>query len=216
MPGAKDLTGQRFGRLTVSHRAENSRHGKARWLCECSCGNMKTVLAATLLRGESRSCGCLNAEVSRAVHTKHGKRNTRTYSIWRAMITRCHNPNTAAFRAYGAKGIQVCTRWRKFENFLADMGECPQGLTIDRINGKCGYEPGNCRWATYQEQSDNSRTPNFLTLNGKTMNIRQWAMHIGINESTLRERLSKWPQEEALSTPKTHKYTRAKHKLSSQ
>ena len=203
------LSGQKFGRLTILHREANSRHGKTRWLCRCDCGTQKIVLAATLLRGESRSCGCL---LKRGA-VKHGMSGTPTYRIWKAMRVRCHNPRQASYPRYGGRGITVCQRWNDFANFLADMGERPPGCSIDRINNDGNYEPGNCRWASPQTQADNSRRPTMLTFDGKTMSLSAWARHLGINVTTLLERLEKWPREEALSRPKSRRWSRRPHPI---
>lgn len=138
--------------------------------------------------------------------TKHGKRWTRSYSIWCGMITRCHNPNSKSYPGYGGRGIFVCDRWRKFENFYADMGDPPADMSLDRINGNLGYSPDNCRWATAKEQRANSRTVRLLTFNGETFNVSEWAERLGINPSSLTERLDRgWPLEIALTTGKSHK-----------
>ncbi len=119
------------------------------------------------------------------------------------MIQRCTNPNVPAFRNYGARGIGVCDRWLDFTNFLADMGERPHRLTIDRIDNERGYEPGNCRWATYKEQMNNVRYNRTIEFDGKRMTLQQWSEHIGINIHTLRGRLfvNNWPIAEALTQP---------------
>lgn len=156
-----DLTGQRFGMLTVVCRASDvpKMGGKIlpRWECLCDCGRRKIVRGASLRYGKTKSCGCSHY----AVITKHGhngtKGKTRTYHSWDAMIQRCTNPKAGKWPYYGARGIKVCKRWREYKNFLSDMGECPPGLTIERINNDGNYEPKNCKWATMAEQSMNKR-----------------------------------------------------------
>lgn len=203
----KDLSDRRFGKLTVLHRVENSRHGKAQWLCRCDCGTQKSTLAAVLIRGEAKSCGCTRAGLARERFTKHGQRGTRTYRIWVAMKTRCQNPARADFPWYGGKGIAVCDRWQKFKPFFADMGECPSAdHSIDRIDNSKGYSPDNCRWATAKEQVTNSSIPRMLTHDGRTMCLSDWARELGIHGSSLHERLKKWPIELALSTGKVTRW----------
>ena len=180
----KDLTGQRFGRLIVKGlaRVDNSRD--ACWECICDCGNALTVTSSHLTLGHTRSCGCLRAEISKkwgesrkgiSVNLVHGqsggptprrapgpRRGTRTYSAWKAMRQRCSNPKHEKFRYYGGRGISVCARWESFTNFLSDMGECPPGLTIERINNDGNYEPGNCKWASMKEQRNNQRPKRMM------------------------------------------------------
>ncbi len=159
-----DLLGQSFGRLTVVKRNPNSPAGKARWLCSCQCGGQVEVLGASLLNGRSKSCGCLKdertAEMGRENSqrlVRHGMSKTPAHVRWRSLKDRCFNPRNKHYKDYGARGITVCERWLVFENFYADMGEAPEGKSIDRINNDGDYEPGNCRWATPQEQIDNRR-----------------------------------------------------------
>jgi hypothetical protein len=155
-----DLTGHRFGRLTVLHRDPKSIGGQATWVCHCDCGNEPTVDGCVLRRGESTSCGCYRREWSSIQHSTHGRSKSRTYNIWLAMRSRCFKPYAVNFARYGGRGITVCERWSSsFQAFLDDMGECPPGLTLDRFpNNKGNYEPGNCRWATYLEQAANRDT----------------------------------------------------------
>lgn len=153
MPPRLDLTGQRFGRLTVLALAPN-RGTKSAWTCRCDCGRERVVMLGNLRSGHSRSCGCLHVERQ----TTHGQSYSPTYTTWKMMWQRVKgNGPLDDFERYTLRGIGVCDRWRSFEAFLADMGERPVGTSLDRINNDRGYEPGNCRWATRKEQSNNCR-----------------------------------------------------------
>jgi hypothetical protein len=124
-----------------------------------------------------------------------GGKLTNIYSRWQGMLGRCECPSRKDYEHYGAKGIAVCERWHTFENFLADMGEAPEGMSLDRIDGTKGYSPDNCRWATLKEQNDNRVIERqFITHDGKTLSRRGWAAELGIGLSALRARISKgWP-----------------------
>ncbi|WP_157903231.1 hypothetical protein [Cupriavidus malaysiensis] len=151
------LEGKVFGKWTVLSRAMNP-PAPTRYLCRCACGVERVIASQTLRSGESRSCGCLRAEMMRAKQTKHGHYASPTYRSWRAMLARCSDPTHEQFKDYGGRGIKVAEAWKtSFQAFLADMGERPPDKTLDRIESNGNYEPGNCRWATRTEQNRNKR-----------------------------------------------------------
>ena len=134
---------------------------------------------------------------------KHGKCNSTEYGTWRVMLERCNNPNSSKYKLYGGRGIKVCERWHKFEDFYEDMGDKPKGTSIDRIDNNKGYSPDNCRWATIYEQSSNKRNNVFIEFRGVKRIIAQWARILEMNERTLQNRLNiyKWPIEKAFTEP---------------
>ncbi len=154
-----DLTGQVFGRWTVLNRVPDTRHPE--WFCRCECGNEGKVNSIELRHGNSKSCGCLNREIVRDRSITHGHtiggRKSRTYIIWRSMINRCIYPNAINYKYYGGRGIKVCERWMKYENFLADLGEIRHPLSVDRIDNNGDYHPDNVKLSTPREQAQNKR-----------------------------------------------------------
>lgn len=195
-----DLTGQRFGRLLVVAREANSARGTARWACACDCGGRTVVQSNHLRNGATVSCGCVQREAAANAQRTHGLTDTPTYIAWRNMVQRCTDKRSKCFMDYGGRGIQVCERWLSFENFFADMGERPTGLTIERNDVNGGYEPSNCRWATKMEQANNTRRNRFLTAHGRTMTAAQWSRELGTSAHTILKRIARgWSVERAVA-----------------
>lgn len=131
-----------------------------------------------------------------------GLSKTREYVAWQGMLKRCNNPRNKRFARYGGRGIKVCDAWLEFKQFLSDMGKCPDGYSIDRIDNDGNYEPSNCRWATRQQQQRNTRQNRYLTLAGKTMTIAEWVESTGIPRDTIAQRLALgWSDERTLTEP---------------
>lgn len=204
---ALDLTGQRFGRLTVERR-DGSQGGKTVWLAKCDCGGAARVTASNLRRGNTQSCGCLHVARAAGLNRRHGASSGRTatptYRSWKNMKMRCLSPACPAFPRYGGRGIKVCERWLLFENFLADMGERPSlDHSIDRVDNDGNYEPGNCRWATRVEQSTNRSGRRLLTHAGITKTQAEWERAQGLRRGTISDRRNRcsWQDGDAIVVP---------------
>jgi hypothetical protein len=204
-----DLSGERFGRLVALTYVESGAGGNAIWLWACDCGKQKRILANVVKSGRSKSCGCWRAESSAILgvrHTRHGHATrdmeSRTYRSWRQMLDRCRRKKNKKYASYGERGITVCERWHTFENFLADMGEVPANLSLDRFPDNNGnYEPGNCRWATQVEQARNKRVSIYVTLNGQRVFLKDAAMMCGVNYRTaLTRRRKGWSVDRILAS----------------
>lgn len=199
----KDLTNLKFNRLTVLQRDKN-KWNRVMWKCRCDCGNIILVNSYALKSGSAKSCGCYKSEILGNTMRKHKLSNTRIYNIWKGMRKRCNNPNSSNYYLYGGRGIKVCKEWNKFLPFYSwsMQNGYAENLSIDRINNNGNYEPSNCRWVDRKQQNNNTRQNVFITYNGKTLTLSQWAKIYNINRQTLKYRLSKhWSVEKALTTP---------------
>lgn len=184
----KDLTGQKFGRLTVIERAENGKNGSTRWLCRCECGNEKIIEGGHLRSHKIKSCGCLLTDVLIKRNYTHGMTNTRLFHIWQGIKNRCYNKNFEHYKHYGERGITICKEWKndfvKFYDWSMN-NSYNDTLTIDRIDVNGDYEPSNCRWVKQAEQSRNRRDTVYITYNGETHTFYEWSKITGINQNTL-------------------------------
>ncbi len=257
-----DLSGKRFGILTVIERVENLKYRTTLWRCRCDCGKITISQAQALTRGRSKSCGCNRAEdivgrkfnkltvIRRDISNPHNtmwicrcdcgretridrgdlmkgaqkgcgcertKQNRNTLNpLWQThvmIIERCTNPKCNSYGRYGAAGVTVCDRWlNSFTDFVDDMGPKPTPEhTIDRYpNQKGNYEPGNCRWATKEEQARNRKDNVNLTYNGKTQCVSAWSIETGLKKGTISSRLRLgWSVENTLTTPTRKKECKA-------
>lgn len=200
-----DLTGKRFGRLTVVSRAENGKGSRARWLCRCDCGNERVVYGYSLKSGNTRSCGCLRAETSKDKATTHGMSKTSLFHVWWAMMERCTNKNSKSYKNYGGRGISVCDEWldsTTFFNWALSSGY-EEGLTIERIDVNDGYKPSNCKWVTKKEQARNKTNSFIVEIDGESKCLAEWCEIYEINYFTVHQRIAKlgWSPIKALTTP---------------
>lgn len=212
MPAKIDIVGRDFERLFVFSEAPSVRVStgalKRRSWVRCECGSEFIVLNESLISGNTKSCGCLNIELIKQRRTSHGHcvggKPTRTYRIWKGLITRCTNERRKCFDDYAGRNITVCDRWRhSYENFLSDMGEAPPRLTIHRVDNDGNYAPGNCIWATYKVQARNTRRNRIFTVRGITDCLIVFCERFNVPYSRTRSRLQRgWNIERALFTPK--------------
>ena len=201
-----DLTGMRFGRMTVlSYRGLHvTPCGTVRrlWECRCDCGTVKTVQEPNLKNGSTKSCGCWKHERIKAHNTKHGGVHDRLYGIWKSMKYRCNNPKDSHFGNYGGKGIKVCDDWNDYANFKkwayengyeeeAQYGEC----TLDRIDNNGDYEPSNCRWVDRTTQANNTSRNRYVEFQGKRLTIAEFARVMNIDKNHARYYVEKFDKE---------------------
>lgn len=200
----KPIEGNRYGRvLVVSYAGLNKDH-IATYLCRCECGKEWVTSGVRIRQGRVNSCGCKRTEHFITHGQCRGISYAPEYNIWRSMLARCKNPNLECYANYGGRGITVCDRWQEsFEDFIADVGSRPSPLhTLDRIDNNAGYEPGNVRWATQDEQNRNKRSNHFLTIDNRTQCVTDWAREFGVPISCFYGRTRRgWAPEEAIRTP---------------
>lgn len=204
-----DLTGQVFGRLTVLSEDTQTAVGKRRrWRCVCFCGVTKSVAQQELRYGHSRSCGCLHKEQLRVRNTTHGSTETYTYKKWRSMHRRVTDTHKSRNKCY--EGVDIDSRWGVYEHFLADMGECPPGYSLDRIDNTKGYTPSNCRWVPLFAQGANTSRNRTETVGGITKHVSALARDAGLQPDVVFDRVNKlgWDITRAVQTPKTKTKTK--------
>lgn len=201
MPRIKDRIGERHGRLLVLSFAGLTKDKRCSlWLCRCDCGVTKTVRATILREDSAQSCGCFRREKG----TTHGLSETKTYQVWLRMKDRCR-PGSSKRRYYYDKGVTVCASWASsYVTFLRDMGECPPGCTLDRIDNDGLYAPKNCRWVPHSVQCNNRSSNRLIAHDGLLLNLSQWAKKTGLQAGTVAYRLSNnWPARLALDATVT-------------
>jgi hypothetical protein len=181
-----DITGQKYGRLTALYRVENPKKNGSIFLFECECGIKKEIRLMSVKTGRSKSCGCLQKELAANKKITHGNYKYSGYRSWLAMIYRCTDPKSKDWKYYGGRGIKVCDRWLDINNFIIDMGERPDGHSIDRINPNENYEPKNCKWADAMEQGAHKRNVKLATYKGVIAHIAELSRIFNIPETTMR------------------------------
>lgn len=200
-----EMMNKTFGRLKVIKEGNKTKDNHKKWICLCTCGNIKEIDGRDLRRKKTTSCGCLRNELTKEriikLNTKHGECKTRLYNIWNGMRDRCNRPSNNEYKNYGGRGISVAKEWNdylKFKNW-AEKNGYKDNLTIDRIDVNKNYEPKNCRWITIQEQANNKRTNKYITYKGKKLNYRQWEKLLNYNKGIISNRLKRgWSIERTL------------------
>lgn len=183
------MNGQRFGRWTVL--SFDGIRGRFRcWICRCDCGTERSIRGSRLKSGESQSCGCISRERMTLINTKHGDSFDPLYAVWSSMKVRCSNRNFIHFKDYGGRGISVCDRWLKYENFRDDMSpRYRSGLTLERRDNNAGYSPDNCYWATSLQQGRNKRNNIYVDTPIGNLTIAEAARAAGISWRAMMNRV---------------------------
>jgi hypothetical protein len=193
-----DISGKKYGKLTPIKYIRGSK-----WLCRCDCGGESTVQTINLSSGHTKSCGCLPCGKIKHGHATNYKPSP-TFQTWSGMKKRCTNKACKDFKEYGGRGIKVCERWLdSFENFLADMGERPRGLSLGRKDNNLGYFPENCQWETLEQQANNKRNNHNIEISGVVKTISQWAREYGLPADCCFCRIRRgWDKVDAVTTPR--------------
>lgn len=192
MKNKDDIVDRKFGRLTVIEFSHSNKNRIQYYRCKCDCGNETITRKSNLLNGTTKSCGCLQKEITLKIHFRHGLSHSRLYRIWKNMKQRCYNSKASRFEHYGGRGIKVCNEWHddfmNFYNWAMENGY-NDDLSIDRIDANGNYEPNNCRWISNKEQQNNKIKNRLIEYNGITRTVAEWANILGIGWTTLRARL---------------------------
>ena len=207
-----DLTGQKFGRLTVLSRTDNNKHRQVMWLCQCKCGNFIVVRGYRLKDGHTKSCGCLHKEqaiINVSKHHSHKLSNTRLYQTWQNIKKRCLNYKDKNYKNYGGRGIEICNEWLKPESFLkwALNNGYRDNLTIDRIDNNKGYTPNNCRWVDNKTQCRNRRSNIIIKHQNKKITLTELSEITNLPYSCLYARYLRGDRGVRLTRPKANKLT---------
>lgn len=186
-----DITGQKNNMLTVIEKFFIDDNGviKTRWKIKCDCGKIFIIRDTSLFR-KNTSCGCYR-KTREGTRMRHGLSRTKTHGAWLNMKERCMNPKNKSYKHYGGRGISFCERWKNFDLFLEDMGICPEGYSIDRINVNKDYSPDNCKWSSVEDQANNTRRNKRITYNGQTKTLAQWCRELNIPYARVLARLDK-------------------------
>ena len=208
MGGFIDMTGKKYGILTVIERIGTANDKQALWKCKCDCGNVCNIRGRDLRVGHTRSCGCMSHEWTNNKKKIHGKTDTRLYNVWLSMKNRCYRENVRAYEHYGGRGIKVCLEWQEFIPFMewaysngydenAARGQC----TLDRIDVNGNYEPSNCRWVSVSVQANNRRNNRLIEFDGQIRTSKQWSDITGISRANIENRIDNlgWSIEKALT-----------------
>jgi hypothetical protein len=200
-----DMTGHRYGRLQVIEMCGHNKHNQRLWRCVCDCGNTTEVLGFLLRQKQTQSCGCLAKDSIASVNYSHGMAHTAIFRVHCSMMDRCYLGTSHAYKNYGARGITVCERWHRFENFYADMGDRPKGMSLERVDNNGPYSPDNVRWASYKDQANNKRNNVILEFEGKRQTMQQWCDELGLKIGTVWARLNRgWSVDRALTEEVRH------------
>lgn len=202
-PNPEGSIGVRYNKLIVRKILGVNKGGHLMVMADCDCGTETKGALSKVRSGWKKSCGCHKIELISRRQRTHGLSETRAYNSWRGMIRRCTDPKHQNFTRYQSLGVAVCERWMKFENFLADMGQPPAGMSIERKENHLGYFKENCKWATRIEQQNNTRTNHLIEANGETHTIAEWSRITGIPHSAIRGRIQDrgWDGARAVTTP---------------
>lgn len=199
-----DLTGKRFGKLLVTGMSDRRSGRKTFWVCECDCGNTKTIRSDSLTSGRTESCGCIKEKqdkINLTTNHSHKMSGTRVYHTWQGMKARCNNPKDGRYHRYGGRGITYCKEWEEFEPFYewAMSNGYSNALTLDRIDVNGNYEPENCRWATWKEQANNKSNNINVKYKGKTLTLMELSETTNMPYDTLKVRYDRGDRGNALT-----------------